>query len=107
MEEDRRDQSPDLSGADFGKCHPKIARKIQLGDDRSPRWHRREQRHGHGNSDEQPCHGYRRQTPTLKYLCTDIDRPSAIRWRAATKETSGPTGLVPPGDIKPWVVWQD
>src|SRR2546428_3550313 len=105
MEEDRRYQSPHLAGTDFGKCLPKVGRKIELGYHRSQRWHVREQRHSHGNTDEKACHGNRRQTPTTKYLCTYIDRPRAIRWRAGLEEPSGHTGLRPLGDIKPRVVW--
>ena len=40
-----------------------------------------------------------------QYLCTYIARPGAIRWRAVLEETSGHTGVMPPGYIKPRVVW--
>src|SRR5262249_22664019 len=105
MEEDRRHQAPDFSGTNFGKCRPKVDRKIELGDHRSQCWHVREQRHDHGYTDEQACHRNRRQTPPLKYLCTYIDILRAIYWRAVLEETPGHTGLTLLGDIKPRVVW--
>src|SRR5262249_52547549 len=70
------------------------------------RWHVREQRHSHGNTDVQAGHGDRRQTPTTKYRCTYIDILCAIRRRAVLEETSGHTGLMPLGDIKPRVAWR-
>src|SRR5215510_16293220 len=100
MEEDRRHQAPDLSSTDFGKCRPKIGRKIELRDHRSQRWHEREQCHNHGYADAQVCHRDRRQTPPLKYLCTYIDIPRVIRWRMVLEETPGHTGLTLLGDIK-------
>src|SRR5262249_32746771 len=105
VEEDRRHQAPDLSGTNFGKCLPQGGRKIELGYHRSQRWHVREQRHSHGDTDEKACHADRRQTPAMKYLCTHIDIPRAIRWRAGLEEPSGHTGLRPLGDIKLRVIW--